>query len=135
MVLLDTHIWVWWLFADSRLTAEERLELDRLASNHEVAISAISVWEVQMLVRKRRISIHLPFEQWIREATRPDIVDIVPLDSNVAIAVYNLPADFHGDPADKMITASAISRNYSLATDDGAIRRSELVEYWAVDKA
>lgn len=135
MVLLDTHIWIWWLFADSRLTAEERLELDRLASNHEVAISAISVWEVQMLVRKRRISIHLPFEQWIREATRPDVVNIVPLDSNVAIAVYNLPADFHGDPADKMVIASAISRNYTLATDDNAIRRSELVEYWAVVKA
>lgn len=134
MVLLDTHIWVWWLFADSRLTEEDRLALDQLAAAHDVAISAISIWEVQMLVTKNRISIHLPFEQWIREATRPDMVNVVPIDSNVGIALYNLPADFHGDPADKMIIASAISRGCSLVTADKAMRRSALVKCWTLAK-
>ncbi|MDZ4744967.1 MAG: type II toxin-antitoxin system VapC family toxin [bacterium] len=124
MVLLDTHIWVWWLGGNVELSEHEREELDYLASKRQIAISAISLWEAQMLVTKRRITISLTFDQWIREAARPDLVHIVPIDVNVAIALGNLASTYHGDPADRIIAASAISRDFELMTRDQAMLAS-----------
>ena len=130
MVLLDTHIWVWWLGGNDELSEHEREELDYLASKRQIAIAAISLWEAQMRIAKRRIRISMEFDQWIREAARPDLVTIIPIDTNVAIALQQLPDNFQGDPADRLILASAISRNYELATHDRVLRRSRQVRHW-----
>lgn len=130
MVLLDTHIWIWWLGGNDELSDHERDELDYLASKRQIAIAAISLWEAQMRIARGRISVTLPFEQWIREAARPDLVTIIPIDTNVAIALQELPENFHGDPADRLILASALSRNYELATRDRALLSSKLVRHW-----
>lgn len=130
MVLLDTHIWVWWLGGTDDLTNRERDELDYLASRHQLALSAISLWEVQIRVAKGAIQITMSFDQWIREAARPDLVTVIPIDTNVAIALQDIPVTFQGDPADRLIVASAISRKYELATHDKVLRRTRLVRIW-----
>lgn len=134
MVLLDTHIWIWWLGGSDELSDLERDELDYLASKRQIAISAISLWEAQMLVAKNRIGISIPFDQWIREAARPDLLHIVPIDTSVAISLGSLPGDFHGDPADRIIAASAISRDFELATHDKALIRSSPTKEWKLTK-
>ncbi|MBI4207513.1 MAG: type II toxin-antitoxin system VapC family toxin [Betaproteobacteria bacterium] len=129
-VLLDTHVWVWWLSGDSRLSRRERDALDRLAERGELRLSAISLWEVQMAYAKKRFQPEDPFEVWLRAATQPDIVQLVPIDASVAMALNSLPAGFHNDPADRLIVATSRVHALSLATHDSTIRKSRTVRLW-----
>lgn len=122
MILIDTHIWIWWLNDDGPLTREERNFLDEASENRKVAISAISMWEVQMLVQKKRISLEVPFDQWLREASSPDVVQLYPIDVNVTIAAHQLPKSFHGDPADRIIVATCIATKATLMSRDRKLK-------------
>jgi PIN domain nuclease of toxin-antitoxin system len=129
-VLLDTHIWVWWLTASELLSRRERDALDQAASDGMLRISAISLWEAQMLHTRQRLELPLPFAEWLRRAADPLIVSILPLDLGVVLALDQLPATFHGDPADRLIVATASTHALPLATHDARIRRSRAVRIW-----
>jgi PIN domain nuclease of toxin-antitoxin system len=129
-VVLDTHIWVWWLLPDSPLPDRERKALDRMATDKAICLPAICQWESQMLHSKGRIELPLPFPNWLRRATAPDMLTVLPLDAEAVIAVNDLPDTFHGDPADRMIVATARAHDLPLATHDEAIRKSRLVRIW-----
>lgn len=83
-----------------------------------------------MLHAKKRMELPLPFATWLRRATAADMLTILPLNAEAVIAVNDLPATFHGDPADRMIVATARAHDLPLATDDEAIRKSRLVKIW-----
>lgn len=129
-VILDTHIWVWWLLADSPLTDRERRALDRIAADKGVFLPAICQWEVQMLYRKKRLELPVPFSTWLRRAASSDMLTVLPLNTDAVIAADDLPTSFHGDPADRMIVATARAHDLPLATRDVAIRKSRLVKLW-----
>ena len=129
-VLLDTHIWVWWLTSSLELSGTERDALDEEASRGELRLSAISLWEAQMLHAKGRLVLPVPFTEWLRRATDPRILSIAPLDVSVVVALNALPASFHGDPADRVIVATARAHTLPLATHDTNIRRSRAVSVW-----
>tara|TARA_R100001143_G_scaffold63588_1_gene72757 strand:+ start:15250 stop:15648 length:399 start_codon:yes stop_codon:yes gene_type:complete len=132
MVLLDTHIWLWWLLGDGNLSTSERKTLDRFASQKSLAISWVSVWETEMLERKGRVSLTPDFQSWIESATHPDIVTVLPTDIDVVIAQRKLPDTFHGDPADRLIAATSVLSGYRLATHDQRIVNSGACEIWEV---
>ena len=129
-LLLDTHVWLWWLTGQASLSGRERDSLDLAAARQELCVSAISLWEAQMLHAKQRIQLPLPFAEWLRRAAAPSIVRVLPLDAEVVIALDTLPARFHGDPADRIIVATARAHRLSLATHDERIRRSRTVRAW-----
>ncbi len=129
-VILDTHIWVWWLLPDSPLPDRERKALDRIATDRGIYLPAICQWEAQMLHSKKRIELPVPFSTWLRRATATDMLTVLPLDAAAVIAVDELSAAFHGDPADRMIVATARAHDLHLATHDEAIRKSRLVKIW-----
>jgi len=129
-VILDTHIWVWWLLPESPLPNRERMALDRIATDKGIFLPAICLWEAQMLHRKRRIELPTPFPTWLRRATAADMLGVLPLNADTVIAVDDLPAAFHGDPADRMIVATASVHDLPLATHDDAIKKSKLVKIW-----
>lgn len=129
-VLLDTHIWLWWLTAESPLSARERGALDEMAASGEVCLSAVSLWESQMLHEKGRLVLPMPFEEWLPQAADEAVVAVAPLDLDVVLALDRLPASFHGDPADRIIVATARARQLPLATRDRGIRRSRVVKLW-----
>ena len=129
-VLLDTHVWLCWLTGQASLPDRERTSLDLVAARQELCLSAISLWEAQMLHAKRRIELPLPFPEWLRRAAAPSVVRVLPLDAEVVIALDTLPARFHGDPADRIIVATARVHRLSLATHDERIRRSRAVRTW-----
>jgi len=97
--LLDTHVWVWWLTPESPLTKAERSALDAAAAKRELFLSPISLWEAQVLHAKGRLELPLPFPEWISSAADSEVVQLVPLDLTVVLALNSLPESFHGDPA------------------------------------
>lgn len=129
-ILLDTHVWLWWLLGSDRLPTRERRALDRLASRAELRLAAVSLWEAQMLYAKGRLVLDRPFDVWIREAAGAAVVEIAPLDVEIVIALNGLPASFHGDPADRLIVATARAHHFPLATYDRAIRKSRTATIW-----
>jgi PIN domain nuclease of toxin-antitoxin system len=128
--LLDTHIWIWWLLGSDRLSARERQALDQLARDGNAYLSAMSLWEAQMLHSNGRLSLDRSFSLWLEQAASPEIVKLLPLDVDAVIAVDQLPPEFHGDPADRLIAATARVHDLVLATHDRAIRSSGVVPIW-----
>ena len=129
-VVLDTHVWLWWILGQPELPAVQRRALDALAVDEAPRLPAICLWEAQMLHAKGRLELKLPFDRWLIEASQPAIVQIAPLDVRVVIAADDLPKTFHGDPADRIIVATARALDLPLATHDRQIRRSRTVNLW-----
>jgi len=129
-VLLDTHMWVWWLTPDSPLSRAERAALDAEAARRELFLSAISLWETQVLHAKQRLELPLPFADWLARAADERVITVLPLSVEVVFALDALPAAFHGDPADRLIVATARAHAMPLATHDAAIRRSRAAKLW-----
>jgi PIN domain nuclease of toxin-antitoxin system len=129
-VVLDTHIWVWWLTPGSPLSRAERNALDAKAERRELFLPAISLWEIQVLHTKRRFELPLPFAEWLARAADDRVISVLPLSAEVVFALDTLPASFHGDPADRLIVATARAHAMSLATHDAAIRRSRAAKIW-----
>lgn len=129
-VLLDTHIWVWWLTPGSPLSRAERDALDAEAGRRELFLPAISLWEAQVLHAKRRLELPLSFAEWLARAADDRVISVLPLSVEVMLALDALPASFHGDPADRLIVATARAHAMPLATHDAAIRRSRAAKIW-----
>lgn len=131
---MDTHVWLLWLLGSERLRVQDRRSLDRLASAGSTHLSAMSLWEAQMLHAKGRLALDRPFKNWLREPASPAVVEILPLDVEVVIALHQLPQGFHHDPADRLIVATALTHGLVLATHDQAIRSSGVIEIWTGPK-
>lgn len=129
-VVLDTHVWLWWLLGQPDLPATQRRSLDELAADDPPLLPAVCLWEAQMLHAKGRLVLDLPFHRWLPEAAQPSVVRVAPLTVDVVLALDSLPASFHGDPADRLIVATARALKLPLATHDRGIRRSRTVPLW-----
>ena len=128
-LLIDTHIWIWWLTGQGELSAVKRKRLDDLAKQGTPPfLSAISLWEAQMLHRKGRLALDMDFARWLTQASDPEVVQLMPFDVSVVLALDLLPEAFHGDPADRIIVATAKANALILMSDDKAIRRARIVE-------
>ena len=84
-ILLDIHVWLWWLLGSDRLVAGERRSLDLMAAAGSTHLSAMSLWEAQMLSAKGRLTLDRPFQTWLQEAASPSVVQIMPLAVSTAI--------------------------------------------------
>jgi PIN domain nuclease of toxin-antitoxin system len=128
--LLDTHIWIWWMLGDPSLSHSEREVLDALPGGSRPVISDISLWEFATLVDLGRIRIDCPVEDWLSIAASPATVRVQPITPGIVTEMNRLPADFHRDPADRLIVATARFLKLPLATKDRKIRSSRLVSLW-----
>ena len=98
--VLDTHAWVAWILGSSDLSAAERDALDGFHPGERPYLSAISLWEVAMLVDLKRLSLDLPLADWLSSAAHPRTVRLIPITSAIAASTAALPPAFHRDPAD-----------------------------------
>jgi PIN domain nuclease of toxin-antitoxin system len=128
--LLDTHAWIWWIEGDRRLQRRVRDTLDQLPRDDRPYLSAISLWEVAMLVERGRVAFSVSLSEWLGAAAHPRSVRIVPISPDIACETAGLPARFHRDPADRIIVASCRVLGLPLLTGDPRIIRSRLVTRW-----
>ena len=118
MILLDTHILKWQEQGDLRLGPQTRRAIARALQEDRAAVSAISFWEVGMRVQKGRLDFLLDLSAWRRDLLNLGLIEI-PVDGGIATRAGQLP-DIHGDPADRIIVATALS-GHQLVTADGKI--------------
>jgi PIN domain nuclease of toxin-antitoxin system len=120
-LLLDTHVWVWLMFGDNRLGNATRLMLEKAVPEGRLRVSVISVWEVAMLEAKGRLTLAADCESWVREALAAPGIRVAELTPHIAISSTRLPGVFHGDPADRLLVATARESEATLLTADEAI--------------
>jgi len=121
MILLDTHIWLWWLHTPDQLSERGRNLLTIGENQNALIVSAISVWEIAVKHSNGKLPLPLPINEWFGLATIRPGITIEPLDPLDAITSTQLPGDFHKDPADRIIVAIAYRRNIELITCDQKI--------------
>jgi PIN domain nuclease of toxin-antitoxin system len=120
VILLDTHVWIWWVHDEAELTGECR----DLLQEHEsdgLGLSAISCWEVAKLVQRNRLMLPVRLEDWMDQALAYPGIQLLDLSPRVAMESVQLPGDFHQDPADQIIVATARLHNLPLVTADKLI--------------
>lgn len=120
MVVLDTHVWLWWVAAPDQLS---RPAARAIAGAETIGVSAISCWEVTMLHSKRRIALDRQPARWVRQALSRRGILAIPLTPPLAVAAAALGSEgFQGDPADRMIYATARDVGAPLVTKDERMR-------------
>lgn len=129
MIVIDTHILLWWVSGDKSLSATATKAIkETLAKGSEVIISSISAWEIAMLIKKGRLVLSMEIESWLDEVTQIDGVRFFPVDNEIGIKSTMLPGEFHKDPADRMIVATARKLAVPLVTSDEKIIHYEHVK-------
>jgi PIN domain nuclease of toxin-antitoxin system len=125
VIVLDTHAFLWWVSQDSQLS---RSAARRIADANRVGVSAISHWEVAMLVQKRRLELDRDVLDWLNQAMEMPKLQTLELTPEIAVRSTRLSSQFHQDPADRLIVATAIEHNASVVTCD-----QRIAQYGGVD--
>jgi PIN domain nuclease of toxin-antitoxin system len=127
VIVLDTHIWVWWAHEPGNLTQRQ---IDEVKKNERniIGISAISCWEIAKLVEYNRLELPLPLDEWFNNALNYPGIQLFNLTPVIAIESTRLPGEFHRDPADQIITATARVHGCPIITSD-----RKILEYPYVD--
>jgi PIN domain nuclease of toxin-antitoxin system len=120
MIILDTHIWVWWVHGDASLPVMARALLDA-SEQTGIGVSAISCWEVAKLVERQRLSLPCPVLDWIEQALSYPGVQLLDLSPRICAESTQSPGSFHRDPADQIIVATARVFDAPLVTVDDKI--------------
>lgn len=86
-----------------------------------LALSAISVWKIALKFHKGKLDLALPLDTWLQLALRPGVIEVIPVDAAIARRSTELPGDFHNDPADRFIVATALAHGLTVVTSDERI--------------
>jgi PIN domain nuclease of toxin-antitoxin system len=117
-VLLDSHVVHWWSAEPDRISPAASTAI---GDADELAVADISWFELAWLARRERIVLTIPVDAWLqRLATQVRTIPVTPAIANSAV---NLPSSFPGDPADRLIYATAIEHGWPLITKDQRLRR------------
>jgi PIN domain nuclease of toxin-antitoxin system len=120
MIVLDTHIWVWWVDRSTRLTPDQVQHL-RTYEAAGLGVSVISCWEVAKLVEVGRLALSCPVKDWVEQALTYPGIRLLHLTPQIAIESTQLPGTFHRDPADQIIVATARYYDCPVLTADARI--------------
>ena len=128
-ILLDTHVWVWFMSGNKDLKVNGRKIIDEHLKEGSAHVAAISCWEIAMLESKERIKLSMPTLEWMKLSFKNTSLDRVELNPAIAYESCHLPGDFHGDPADRLIVATARIKGLSLVTRDKQILKYSKQDY------
>ena len=120
-LLLDTHVFVWLLAGNERLGGRVRQAIEQAAESDQLYLSAISPWEIAMLVSKGRLILEQDVGECMDAALALPGIRLLPLLPKISVASTRLPGSLHSDPADRIIAATARHLAATLVTADGLL--------------
>ena len=123
MIVLDTHVWVWWVSGLEPLPPKARRLIRAAREQKAVYLSSISVWEVAQLTARGRLQLTMDVVDWVAKSEALPFVHFIPVDNAIALKSTKLPGTLHQDPADRMIIATALTLGFPLVTRDEKITR------------
>lgn len=120
-ILLDTHVWLWALTGQDVLSKTFCTALEQARRSRTIHISPMSIWEIGMLVDKKRISLEMDVLDWINQALEIPGTHLSEITARIAILSTQLPGEIHGDPVDRILIATAHEEGAVLVTCDAKI--------------
>ena len=120
-VLLDTHVLIWSLSDSENISGRVKKIIDDAKNENRLLISSISLWEIAMLKSKKRINIYKPIKEFLKAIVEIDGIKVIDISSYIAADSTLLLDNFHGDPADRIIAATAINNGAILLTRDSQL--------------
>ena len=117
MILLDTHAWIWLLADPEKLSKTALDAIQKQIDDHQILISAMSVWEFFLLVKKSRLNLKAPPTAFLTATHGDSRMGIIPIDDTVVRLSVELPY-IHTDPADRMILATAAELGCPIVSRD-----------------
>lgn len=128
LTVLDTHALFWWYTLPDRLSERARRAIQQSLRQGRIAASTISLLELATAYRRGRLELARSVDSWIEDLLRLSELHLEPVTSSIAQAAGALPDALHGDPADRIIVATAIGLKGRLVTADKRVRESGLIE-------
>ena len=121
--LVDTHVWLWLISGNSSLTRVHRGHLEQWQRAGRLYLSAISAWEAAQKQSTGRLGLDGDVGEWVHVSTMAGRLHLIELTVSVLIASNQLPGEIHGDPADRILAATARDRDLTLVTHDTPLLR------------
>lgn len=121
MILLDTHIWIWYIDNPGSISQDALSAIEHAKERKSVYISSISVWEICMLEKKGRLQLTIPAKSWIKKSEKLSFIKFLPVNNEIAQKSVDLNGELHQDPADRIIIATALEKGFPLITKDQRI--------------
>jgi PIN domain nuclease of toxin-antitoxin system len=124
LLLLDTHCWIWAQLGLIQQMSRAALQSIKDAEREgNLRISVISIWELAMLEKRGRVALSMNVRMWVEQALSKPGIAVAPLTPEIAIESVHLPGEMHGDPADRMLVATARVLGARLVTKDAQLIR------------
>jgi len=121
--MLDTHVLIWWVNGgQAQLSTVASAAIATELSGGEIVISSISAWEIAMLVHRGRLALVMDVTAWLAVVAEVEAVKFIAVDNEIGVKSAELPGDFHKDPADRIIVATARKLGVPVVTTDEKIR-------------
>lgn len=121
LILLDTHVWLWLAADRPNLSQPARTLILKASTQDALYLSPISLWEIALKASRGKLELQLPLRHWMQQAVELTAIHLLPVTVEIACDCADLPAAFHGDPADRIIAASARATGFTLLTHDKAL--------------
>jgi PIN domain nuclease of toxin-antitoxin system len=119
VIVVDTHTWLWWVNGEATLSEPARRTIERADT---IGVATISAMEVAALVQRERITLDTEARPWVAQAMALERVRELPLTAEIAVEAGSFGGDFVGDPADRIIYATAVVTGSKLVTRDRFLR-------------
>ena len=128
MIVLDTHVWIWWLSDPDKLPSRARKAVTDAADDRAIYVSAISAWEIALLASTGRLEFSMDAQDWIAKSEALPFIHFIPVDNAIAVRSVRLAEPFHKDPADRIIVATAIMMGAPVVSSDAKIQKYPYVQ-------